>query len=197
MSRRLPAIGLPSPTLLVGLCMVPFLPATFLSAVPACCSGRRRTRGRHPSHQTAMGRRSYRRSVRSLTADMSGADAQSPRAPALPARQSPAPPSRAGNLSNDSALLARPASRPIALGQILPRRARAQLPQDPVDHLPMITPPARRRPAAGAPGWPPPPRPVTWTGLADSPQTPRPPARTITDAGDQAQALTGPAATIA
>jgi hypothetical protein len=38
---------------------------------------------------------------------------------------------------------------------------------------------------------------VTWTGLAGSPRTPEAPARAITDAGDQAQALTGPAAAIA
>lgn len=85
---------------------------------------------------------------------------------------------------------------PMALWQVLPRRARAQLPQDPVDHLPVLTPPGRR-PAAGRPGWPPPPRPVTWTGLhrlaADAEAT----ARTITGSGDQAQALTGPAAAIA
>ena len=85
---------------------------------------------------------------------------------------------------------------PITLWRVLPRRARTQLPQDPIDHLPVITPPVRRRPAAGPPGCPPPPRPVTWTGpagAADAEAT----ARTITDSGDQAQALTGLAAAIA
>jgi hypothetical protein len=145
-----------------GLGTVLLLPGTSISAARhAVAAGAEPEGAVRIPNQTGMGRRSHRRSVRPLTAEMSGANAQSPRAPALPARQNPAPPSRAGNLPDDPALPARPATRAITLWQVPPRRARAQLPQDPVDHLPVITPPIRRRPAAGPPGWPRSPGPVT------------------------------------
>jgi len=116
------------------------------------------------SHQTDMGRRSSRRSVGSLTAEMSGADAQNPGVRRcllgriLPRRV------EQGTCRTTRLCWQGRRHGPIALRQVLPRRARAQLPQDPVDHLPVITPPARRRPAAGPPGRPPPPSdPLAWS----------------------------------
>jgi hypothetical protein len=58
-SRRLPGDRLAVSRPVYGLCTAPFLPGRFISAVPACGSGRRRTRGRRPHpHQTGMGGRS-------------------------------------------------------------------------------------------------------------------------------------------
>jgi hypothetical protein len=142
---------------------------------PAMAQGQAQNpRAPSASHPTGMGRRSSRTSVRSVTADMCGADAPSPGlrrcllGTILPRRV------KQGTCRTTRLCRQGQRHRPTAPGQVLPRRARAQLPQDHVDHLPVITPPDRRPPAAGPPGSPP-PRLVTWTGLAGWLRTPRPP----------------------
>jgi hypothetical protein len=159
-----PAIGLPSQT-----CLWPLHGALPARDIPIRGPGMLQWQAQNPrapsaSHQTGMGRRSSRRSVRSLPAEMSGADAQNPGlrrcllGRILPRRVEQGT-CRMTRLCRQGRRHGR-----TALGQVLPRRARAQLPQDPVDHLPVITPPARRRPAAGPPGRPPPPSdPLAWS----------------------------------
>ena len=90
-------------------------------------------RGRRPRPgQTGMGRRSWRRTARSVTAETSGADAQNPGALALPAGHNLAPPRGAGNLPDDPACRARPAKRAHSARACRHGAPVPSSPQDPV-----------------------------------------------------------------